>query len=91
MNTTLCQIVLTRDVGVAILNTGKLTSLSLVTSGRLEKSLRSWLLGTRRLINMESIIEEIVEEVCYLSSVGALIQDCYLEDLTASLFNYCES
>lgn len=36
---------------------------------------------------METIIEEIVDEVCFLSSVGALTNDIYLEELTASLFN----
>lgn len=37
---------------------------------------------------MELIIEEIVEEICYLSSIGALQNDMYLEDLVNSLFNY---
>ncbi len=37
---------------------------------------------------MESIIEEIVEEICYLSSVHALQNDIYLDSLVESMFNY---
>jgi hypothetical protein len=39
---------------------------------------------------MESIIEEIVDEICYLTSMGELEGSVYIDDLTASLFNFCE-
>jgi hypothetical protein len=40
---------------------------------------------------MELIIEDIVEEVCYLVSAGYLQEDIYLDDLLESLFNYGKS
>lgn len=36
---------------------------------------------------MDHIIQDIVEEICYLSSIGAVTKDCYLEELTAALFD----
>lgn len=40
---------------------------------------------------MESIIEEIVDEICYLSSIGHIQDDIYLDALVESLFNYNKS
>jgi hypothetical protein len=40
---------------------------------------------------MELIIEEIVDEICYLSSLGELQGDVYLDELVASMFDYGKS
>lgn len=37
---------------------------------------------------MELIIEEIVDEICYLASMGHLASDVYLDDLIGHLLDY---